>query len=133
MRLFNSFNFHFCLFLFGNTFTVILFFLSGQISLSHIDPSGVTLLSSIRPLLSLMTWKWIDELPALISPLSPAHHQLSFRTLPGRGRPERCHPVTLTWEITIRVKVRKIYFFNDNTRSGFKPIQGHKIIFTYNQ
>lgn len=40
---------------------------SGQISLSVIDLCWVTLLFPIRPIFSLMTWKWVDELPALIS------------------------------------------------------------------
>lgn len=47
-----------------------------QISLFDIDLCWVTLLFPIRPLLGLMTWKWIDGLPVLISSLKPAHHQL---------------------------------------------------------
>lgn len=50
---------------------VISSLLSGQISLSDIDVFWVTLLFPITPLLGLMTWKWIDELPAPISPLKP--------------------------------------------------------------
>lgn len=74
-------SFHFCHFWQGSwlhTPTVISSLLSGQISLSDIDLCWVTLFFPIRPLLGLMTWKWIDELPALISLLKPAHHWLWF-------------------------------------------------------
>lgn len=58
----------------------------------------------IRPLLGLMTWMWIDELPALISLLKPAHHWLWVRFLRGAELGEGWNgtrPVTLTHDVII--------------------------------
>lgn len=52
-----------------------------------IDLCWVTLFfPPIRPLWGVMTWKWIDELPALIPLLKPGHYQIpdmAFHVLPG--------------------------------------------------
>lgn len=75
----------------------------------------------IRPLLGLMSWTWIDERPAPISLLNPAHHRLWAGLLCGAQLgPDWniAHPVTLTLDIIICAwhrPVINLFFFQWRT------------------